>query len=253
MVFHIFKGIGPFHNVIFPRRGAARTPYISLWVITTNCRLYSNISQILLLYKTWRHYNKFYSMKSLEVYYWCFKIPQCRYMEHGLKHITSHVQKHIAPLAMCYNPPLVRDEPLGTPFLWNSSIVLTELENSNSHIFRCAAQCSNLQLDKVMMILFGCCYFYSTLRWPLRLALFPGENYDAFILHGQPITADHQDLYSPRKHSLIGMMTSPNGNIFRVTGHLCGEFTGHRWIPHTKVSDAELWCFLWSVPEQAVE
>ena len=23
-------------------------------------------------------------------------------------------------------------------------------------------------------------------------------------------------------------MTSSNGNIFRVTGHLCGEFTGHR-------------------------
>ena len=30
------------------------------------------------------------------------------------------------------------------------------------------------------------------------------------------------------------MMTSSNGNIFRVTGPLCGEFTGHRWIPHTK-------------------
>ena len=27
------------------------------------------------------------------------------------------------------------------------------------------------------------------------------------------------------------MMTSSNGNIFSVTGHLCGEFTGHRWIP----------------------
>ena len=26
---------------------------------------------------------------------------------------------------------------------------------------------------------------------------------------------------------------------------LCGP----RWIPHTKVSDAELWCFLWSAPE----
>ena len=26
-------------------------------------------------------------------------------------------------------------------------------------------------------------------------------------------------------------MTSSNGNIFRVTGHLCGEFTGPRWIP----------------------
>ena len=26
----------------------------------------------------------------------------------------------------------------------------------------------------------------------------------------------------------ISMMTSSNGNIFRVTGPLCGEFTGHR-------------------------
>ena len=40
-----------------------------------------------------------------------------------------------------------------------------------------------------------------------------------------------------------------NGNIFRVTGHLCGEFTGHRWILHTRASDAELWCFLWSTLE----
>ena len=38
-------------------------------------------------------------------------------------------------------------------------------------------------------------------------------------------------------------------NVFRVTGHLCGEFTGHRWIPRTKASDPELWCFLWSAPE----
>ena len=37
------------------------------------------------------------------------------------------------------------------------------------------------------------------------------------------------------------MMTSSNGNIFRVTGPLCGEFTAHRWIPITKASDAEIW------------
>ena len=37
---------------------------------------------------------------------------------------------------------------------------------------------------------------------------------------------------------------------FRVTGLLCGEFTGDRWIPRTKASDAELWYFLWSLPEQ---
>ena len=39
-------------------------------------------------------------------------------------------------------------------------------------------------------------------------------------------------------------MTSSNGNIFRVTGPLCGEFTDHRWISLTKASDEELWCFL---------
>ena len=42
------------------------------------------------------------------------------------------------------------------------------------------------------------------------------------------------------------MMTSSNGDIFRVTGHLCGEFTGPpRCIPRTKASDAELWCFFY--------
>ena len=49
------------------------------------------------------------------------------------------------------------------------------------------------------------------------------------------------------------MMTSSNGKIFRVTGLLCGEFTGLRWIPRTKASDAELWCFHWSAPEPTVE
>ena len=45
------------------------------------------------------------------------------------------------------------------------------------------------------------------------------------------------------------MMTSSNGNIFRLTGHLCGKFTGPRWLPHTKASDAELLCFLGSASE----
>ena len=44
------------------------------------------------------------------------------------------------------------------------------------------------------------------------------------------------------------MMTSSNGNIFGFTGHLCREFTGHRWIPCTKASDAELWCLFYYTP-----
>ena len=44
-------------------------------------------------------------------------------------------------------------------------------------------------------------------------------------------------------HGII--LTSSNENIFCVTGPLWGEYTGHRWIPLTKASDAELWYFLW--------
>ena len=36
------------------------------------------------------------------------------------------------------------------------------------------------------------------------------------------------------------MMTTLNGNIFRVTGPLCWEFTGQGRIPLTKASNAEL-------------
>ena len=48
-------------------------------------------------------------------------------------------------------------------------------------------------------------------------------------------------------------MTSSNGNIFRVIGPLCGEFIGHRWIPRTKASDAEFWCFLWYAPARTAD
>ena len=55
-------------------------------------------------------------------------------------------------------------------------------------------------------------------------------------------------IHEPASSRII-MMTSSNDNIFHVTGPLCGEFTGHRWIPRTMASDAELWCFLWSALE----
>ena len=50
--------------------------------------------------------------------------------------------------------------------------------------------------------------------------------------------------------ALFSMTTSSNGNIFRVTGPLWGESTGHRLIALTKASDTELLCFLWSAPVQ---
>ena len=64
----------------------------------------------------------------------------------------------------------------------------------------------------------------------------------------------HKDLLCGKCFYFVTfMMTSSNGSIFRVTGHLCGEFTGDRWISRTKANDAELWCFLWSAPEWTIE
>ena len=98
-------------------------------------------------------------------------------MEHGLEYTTFYVKKHIAPLAICSNPPLARDKLIGPP------------------VFMRPVYQENIKVP------------------------------------------------------VMRMMKSSNGNIFRVTGHLCGEFTGPRWIPHTKAGDAELWCLLWSAPE----
>ena len=62
-----------------------------------------------------------------------------------------------------------------------------------------------------------------------------------------PFAVEH--IFIGMQRQVCNMMTSSNGNIFRVTGHLCGEFIGPRWIPRTNASDADLWCFLWSAPE----
>ena len=50
----------------------------------------------------------------------------------------------------------------------------------------------------------------------------------------------NHDIFTMDKRAYV-MTTSSNGNIFRVTGHLCVEFSGDRWIPNAKASDAELW------------
>ena len=89
--------------------------------------MYSNISQILLLYKTWWYYNKFDSTKSLGVCYWSVKIPQCSYMGLGLKLIMFYVQKHMTTLEICHNHLPVHNKPLGVPasvnLIYRSSIM----------------------------------------------------------------------------------------------------------------------------------
>ena len=84
---------------------------------------------------------------------------------------------------------------------------------------------------------------YGPMGWPLD----PQKFHTISIRHGSiPVkcTLKHITRRSEFTFSITGhMMTSSNGNIFRVTGHLCGKFNGPRWISRTKASDAELWFF----------
>ena len=64
---------------------------------------------------------------------------------------------------------------------------------------------------------------------------------------GEHLCSIHSPNYCKYCH-----VTSSNGNIIRATGPLCGEFAGHRWVPLTKASDAELEYFPWSAPKRTV-
>ena len=86
-------------------------------------------------------------VKLLRVYYPYrhVKIPQCRYMEHELKYIKCYDQKHIAPWAICYNPPLVRNKPLGGPAYCETHLLAALcwlLLFNNLHHYIDGGQCS---------------------------------------------------------------------------------------------------------------
>ena len=94
-----------FHNYFSPSSEQPNNVY-QLISGTANCRLYSNISQTLPLYKVWGYYyNKFDSMKSFGVYHWYVKMPPCGCVEHGLEYITFYVKKYIEHLVACLGPP----------------------------------------------------------------------------------------------------------------------------------------------------
>ena len=124
------------------------------------------------------------------------------------------------------------------------SMLLGEMKNCCNtfysdyiYIFECFAVCHA----------FAFVWIYHAKNNPLQKP--PEWSYSKWISHNEAFLIYSNNHTKAIININIYMMTSPNGNIFRVTGHLCGEFTGPRRITRTKASDAELWCFLWSVPE----
>ena len=70
-------------------------------------------------------------------------------------------------------------------------------------------------------------------KFGLRMNMWPALNELIHVLQTttQLIVLMKYNVCTRCRYALFGccyMMTSSNGNIFRVSGHLCGEFTGHR-------------------------
>ena len=114
--------------------------------------------------------------------------------------------------------------------------------------FKCPLSRQNEPI-RIDFFILACIYLEYDHAWcniSIKLSLI----YSVRLLYINLIKYDLSACHAPDPYcESYSMMTSSNGNIFRVTGSLCGEFTGHRWIPLTKASDAELWWLLWSAPD----
>ena len=110
-----FCTIVPIHNDLCPWRWAARTMCISSYVMTTNFRLYSNTSQLLLPCKSWGIKIKFDSTNSLR-----HITNMSKYHNAGIWNMVKEncvlcTKTYIAPWAIWHNLLLVRDMPPGEP------------------------------------------------------------------------------------------------------------------------------------------
>ena len=130
--------------------------------------------------------------------------------------------------------------------------------------FQCHTGCKIDDLNPIWVTLLG----RSQLSNPSDLPCFAYTLFLCPIFRVGLTCTGHAVLIGPKENTLSGvdtktgmlrtwswysiMMTSWNENILRVNGPIWGEFSGHRWIPFAKANNPELWCFLWSAPEQPV-
>ena len=119
--------------------------------------------------------------------------------------------------------------------------------NTHTHIYTCIYTRLNTPVYVYAHIHTG--RYTSMFNSSLTLSLFVQPTSSRRRLRNSGLVPNRRQTTAITSGVRLTMMTSSNENIFRVTGHLYREFTGHRWVPRTKASNAELWCFLWSAPD----
>ena len=164
-------------------------------------------------------------------------------------------------------PPRSRHRPCGLRLLAQSLWLGTNVLGDVATIWTSQVKYTRTEPGMIHDIFFGSFVGYMHFpvpyqkKWTQQICISPKPGSGAILTYTRVlklILAHFRRVVScplpprPRHWDCVycySMVTWSNGNIFCVTGHLCGELTGPRWIPRTKTSDAELSCFLWYAPE----
>ena len=184
-------------------------------------------------------------------------MPRCGCVEHGYEYTTLYVQKHIAHLVACFGPPLVRDRPLGAQAFMKLASSGSCSRAWHNHKFApnfcccycCCCSCCCFVYFHFPNIIPGqmnsggcssachkhkfshdCCCCFVLSRFFLNIIPDETKTISVISKHDDVIKWKHFPRYWP---FVRGIHRSPVNS------------------PH-KASDAELWCLLWSVPEQTV-
>ena len=107
-------------------------------------------------------------------------------------------------------------EPLKYRLLFGYRIIIFSFATF-ARLLRSCLNCFTLhKLSMAVVYVFGMCLFacpfFNNIALLWSILRFCSKNHEN--------TANHAT------HTIV-MMTSSNGSLFRVTGHLCGEFNGH--------------------------
>ena len=213
----------------FPAQRASNAENISIW---------------------WRHHD---GRRDLEksCQFECYTRP-CDY--HVSLHQNNYGAQYTPPLALSIIATCLKCKPLSvfwvassienistdwacTPFRPWTLFGLNTLHSKNyKHGFGVAMFCCDLLQVNFTHFLQGWLTGTEAVMWLSQCQLRVGspEEYGKM--------KNMNTLWLPHYGKNNHIMTSSNGIIFRV-GPLCGEFTGHRWIPLTKASDAEALVF----------
>ena len=152
------------------------------------------------------------------------------YMEHGSKHIMFYVQKHIAPLAMCHNPALVRDKLLGVPesvkMVYTGGVWLYPCHHSPVYNTRSLRQHQN----KTLLYFTGNSRFHEN----IKLSLFFLQDLPKFIL----------TWYRGREWQSISIsMKSTDLKSWNICGH-------KSWCPQ-KYQQSKEYNYSWTINQQS--